>query len=42
MSEKKIKTDTKSKVWENVKKIALAVVPIVLTILVKGRGKPNA
>lgn len=39
MSEKKIKTDTKSNVWNNVKKIAMAIVPIVIVILTKGKGK---
>lgn len=40
MSEKKIKTDTKSNVWKNVKNIAKAMVLIVIAaVLTKGKGK---
>ena len=39
MSENKIKTDTKSNVWKNVKKIAMALVPIVIAIMAKGKEK---
>lgn len=39
MAENKIKTETKSNIWKNVKKIALAVVPIVITILTNRKSK---
>ena len=42
MSEKKIKTETKSNIWKNVRKIATVLIPIVVVILRGGRGKPNA
>jgi len=38
MAENKIKTETKSNIWKNVKEIALAVVPIVITILRKTKS----
>lgn len=42
MSDKKIKTETKSNVWKNVGRIAVALGTIVIAVLTNGKTKPNA